>query len=103
MEKKLEDNLLAEEVKIIAEKDLELAEKLSESIQDSEAKVMAFLNLYTVSKNQKYVEKALENAKSDSDYLRIIEVSGLDVAERIKDRYKKDLAYASLFEKTCNF
>ncbi|MCS7145058.1 MAG: hypothetical protein NZ879_08595, partial [Archaeoglobaceae archaeon] len=25
------------------------------------------------------------------------------VAERIKDRYKKDLAYASLFEKTCNF
>lgn len=42
MDKKLEDNLLAEEVKKIAEKDLVLAEKLAESIQDPEAKVMAF-------------------------------------------------------------
>ncbi len=103
MEKKLEDNLLAEEVKKIAEKDLELAEKLAESIQDPEAKVMAFLNLYMISKKQDFLDKAIKNARSDSDYLRIVEITGLDLAESIKDPYKRDLAYASLFERTCDF
>ncbi|MEM1576259.1 MAG: hypothetical protein QXT98_01940, partial [Archaeoglobaceae archaeon] len=72
MEKKLEDNLLAEEVVKIAEKDLELAEKLAESIQDHEAKVMAFLNLYMISKRQDFLDKAIKNARSDGDYLRIV-------------------------------
>lgn len=100
MEERLKENLLAEEVIRIAEKDLDLAEKIAESIKDSEAKVMAFLNLYLASKDKKFVEKAFKIAKKDEDLLRIVEVSGLDVAELIKDNYKRDLAYASLFERT---
>lgn len=103
MEEKLEDNLLAEEVKIIAETDLELAEKLAESIQDAEAKVMAFLNLYLVSKKREFLDQALKNARSDTDYLRIVEISGLDFVEFIKDPYRRDIAYASLFERTSDF
>lgn len=102
MEKKLEDNLLAEEVRMIAETDLELAQKIAESIQDSEAKVMAFLNLYLVSKKQEFLDQALNSAKSDSDYLRIVEISGLDFVGFIKDPYRRDIAYASLFERTCD-
>jgi len=100
MDRRVEENMLAEEVRKIAEKDLGLAEKLAERIQDHEAKVMAFLNLHSISKRQDFVEKALKFAKSDEDYLRIVEVAGLDLAELIKNEYRRDLAYASLFERT---
>ncbi|MEG9194487.1 MAG: hypothetical protein V6S10_04080 [Candidatus Methanoglobus sp.] len=103
MEKRLKENLLAEEIKRIAERDLDLGEKLAESIQDCEAKVMAFLNLYFVSKDQEFVKKALEIARNDEDFLRIVEVSGLDIVELINNAYRRDLAYASLFERTGKF
>lgn len=100
MEKRIKENLLADEIGQIAEKDLDFAENLAESIQDSEARVMAFLNLYKVSKKNEFVEKALKAAKSDEDFLRIVDVCGIDVVESISDSYRKDLAYASLFERT---
>ncbi len=103
MEKRLKENLLAEEIKRIAEKDLDLGEKMAESIQDCEAKVMAFLNLYIVSKKHEFVEKALKVARNDEDFLRIVEVSGLDVVGFINNAYRRDLAYASLFERTGKF
>ncbi len=103
MEKRIKENLLADEIGQIAEKDLEFAEKLAEGIQDSEARVMAFLNLYKVSKKNEFVEKALKAARNDEDFLRIVETCSIDVAELIRNSYRKDLAYASLFERTGRF
>jgi len=100
MEKKIKENLLADEIGQIAEKDLDFAEKLAGSIQDSEARVMAFLNLYKVSKKNEFVEKALKAARSDEDFLRIVEVCSIDVLESIRNSYRRDLACASLFERT---
>jgi hypothetical protein len=100
MEKRIKENLLADEIGHIAEKDLDLAENLAESIQDSEARVMAFLNIYKVSKKNEFVEKALKAAKSDEDFLRIVETCSIDVVESIRDSYRRDLAFASLFERT---
>ncbi|MDK2875611.1 MAG: hypothetical protein PWQ22_21 [Archaeoglobaceae archaeon] len=100
MEERIRENLLAEEIMRIAEKDLNLAEKIADSIKDPDARVMAFLNLYLASKDQKFVEKALKTAEKDEDLLRIVEITGFDATSLIKDSYKRDLAYASLFERT---
>ncbi|MDI9645438.1 MAG: hypothetical protein QFX40_01935 [Archaeoglobales archaeon] len=103
MEEKIRECIIADKILKIAEKDIQLAEKISSEIKYSSAKVQAFLNLYSFSLNEKYLQKAIESASCDEDYLRIVEKSlREDMVDLIKDKYKKDLAYSFLLEKTNN-
>ncbi len=103
MEEKIRECIIADRILKIAEKDIQLAEKISSEIKYSSAKVQAFLNLYLFSLNEKYLQKAIESASCDEDYLRIVEKSlREDIIDLIKDKYKKDLAYSFLLEKTNN-
>lgn len=103
MEEKIRECILADKILKIAEKDIQLAEKISSEISYPSARVQAFLNLYSFSLNEKYLQKAVESASCDEDYLRIVEKSlREDIVELIKDKYKKDLAYSLLLEKTKN-
>jgi len=103
--RKIKDSELAEKVRAVAEKDLNVAAKVVESLKDRDAKIFGLVCLYNFSKDRKFLDDALAIAENDDDFLRIVEysedVSELsDVPPKIKSRYKRDVAYSILLEKT---
>lgn len=103
MERKLRDLQLAEKVEKIAEKDVNLAEKVVRSFEDREAKIFGFLTLFKLTRNPDYLKDAVEMAETDEDYLMIVERSEEalpEIAEMIESSYRKNLAYCVLLEKT---
>ncbi|WP_290595636.1 MULTISPECIES: hypothetical protein [unclassified Archaeoglobus] len=103
--RKIKDSELAEKVRAVAEKDLKVAAKVVEDLKDRDAKIFGLVCLYNFSKDRKFLDDALAIAENDDDFLRIVEysedVSELsDVPLRIKSRYKRDVAYSILLEKT---
>lgn len=105
MDRKIKDSAIAEKITAIAEKDVNLAAEVVDSIKDVEAKIFGLINLYNFSKDAKFLKQALSLAKEDEDFLRIIEYSEsvselLNLPERIKNQYRKDIAYSTLLEKT---
>ncbi len=102
--KKLRDSRVADSILAIAEKDMELAKRVALSIDDSAAKVLALLQLYSISKDEELLKHAVKYAKDDEDYLRIVEYAepevAKEVAELIVDKYKKNLALACIMEKS---
>ncbi len=98
---RLRDARIADSIVRIAEKSLEAAEKVCEAIKDSSARVQAYLNLYSLTSDEKYLKLAVESAESDEDYLRIVEFAALpEIAELIADRYRRDLAFAAILERS---
>lgn len=105
MDRKIKDSAIAEKVTAIAEKDVNLAAKVVDGIEDVEAKIFGLIHLYNFSKDTKFLKQALSIAKEDEDVLRIIEYSEdvselINLPERIKNQYRKDVAYSILLEKT---
>jgi len=103
--RKMRDSELAEKVIAVAEKDLNVAAKVVESLEDRDAKIFGLICLYNFSKDRKFLDDALAMAENDDDFLRIVEhskdVSELsDVPSKIKSKYKRDVAYSILLEKT---
>lgn len=103
--RKIKDSELAEKVRVVAEKDLNVAAKVVEGLKDRDAKIFGLVCLYNFSKDRKFLDDALAIAENDDDFLRIVEyskdVSELsDVPPKIKSRYKRDVAYSILLEKT---
>ncbi|MET1124202.1 MAG: hypothetical protein ABWW66_02920 [Archaeoglobaceae archaeon] len=99
MDRRVRDAMIAERIVSVAEKSVELARKVASNIEDPAAKVQAFLNLYRFTGDEEFLKLALEAAEDDDDYLRIVE-AGCDVADLISDGYKRDVAYATLLERT---
>ncbi len=103
MERKLKDLQLAEKVERIAEKDVDLAEKVVRSFENREAKIFGFLTLFNLTGNSQYLKDAVEMAETDEDYLMIVERSDEplpEIAELIESSYRRNLAYCILLEKT---
>ncbi len=101
---KLRDSRMADNIIRIAEKDLDLAERVCMSLRDREARIMCLLNLYRFTSSDRFLHLAIEMAESDEDYLRVIEYSDRSdlacVAEMISDDYRRDLAYSILLERS---
>lgn len=103
MERKLRDLQLAEKVEKIAEKDVELAEKVVRSFEDREAKIFGLVTLYNITENPEFLKSAVETAETDEELLMIVERSKtplLEVAEMISNPYRRDIAYCTILEKT---
>ena len=95
--RRIRESMIADNITTIARKDLTLAKDIANSLKDREAKILAFLNLYSFSGDSEFLILAKEFAESDDDLLRIVEVAdekfAKDVAYSIKDNYKKNLAF----------
>ncbi|WP_202318603.1 hypothetical protein [Archaeoglobus neptunius] len=105
MERKVRDSKIAQKIGDIVEKDPDIAAKVAEDLEDREAKIYAMMVLYNFSGDKKFLEKALSIAETDEDHLRIIEYSEnplavAEVAKKIDDPYRKDVAYSILLERT---
>lgn len=105
MDRRIKELKLAEMVEKIAEKDFQQAEKIVNSLEDREAKIYGLLTLFRVSGKDGYLQSAINIAETDEDYLSIIENSCKplnELAEKIKSSYRRDLAFCTLLEKTCD-
>ncbi len=103
VERKLRDLQLAEKVEKIAEKDVELAEKVVRSLEDREARIFGLVVLHNITENMEYLKNAIETAETDEELLLIIERSKTplpEIAEMINSPYRRDIAYCIILEKT---
>ena len=103
--KKIVDSKKADLVEELAELDFEKAKRVAEEIEDREAKIQALISLYNVSKDGDFLDRAISLASSDEDFLRIVEYSDycddlIKVVSLISKPYIKNVAYATLLEKT---
>jgi len=103
VERKIRDLQLAEKVEKIAEKDVELAERVVKSLEDREARIFGLIALYNLTYNPEYLKSAVEAAETDDDLLLIVERSKIplpEIAEMISSPYRRDIAYCTILEKT---
>ncbi len=104
VDRKIRDTKLVEKVLAIAEKDVNLAFKVVKNLEDREARIMGYIYLYNFTCDEAFLELAINEAETDDDLLRIVEYSKSKklstVAMRIKDQYKRDVAYSILLERS---
>jgi len=84
---------------------LNFAARIVETLEDRDAKIFSLLALYSISKDKKFLDDAMSIAENDDDFLRIVEYSEfsaelINIVQKIKNRYKKNVAYSILLEKT---
>ncbi len=105
MDRKIRDTKLVEKVLAIAEKDVNLAFKVVNNLEDREARIMGYIYLYNFTRDEAFLNLAINEAETDDDLLRIVEYSKFTkrlsaVAVRIGDQYKRDVAYSILLERS---